>query len=388
MRRSRSGVWAALAVVAIVAASASFVLAATGPTGAGSGPYTDGPPDLSTVDEPVLVFDITLTERGNASWTITAVFPTDTVERAAAFDRLATQYRTDGGEAHLPVRPYERTVAEVDAELDRDMALTDVQRSVEREQKVGRLVLTFSWTGFAETTEDRIHHGDVYRTTTDGWFSELGDNEYLRVHPPANYTVEHSGGPVDNRSMWLAGPAELSPETLSAVFVNQSGSSPPPPPKKPPERSPSTIPFLLVGVSALTLLVAVAIVVVDRRPNELVTDAAATLPATVAGTLGLPRTNGNGDPEPADQESAEASPHPMEDPELLSDEERVLRLLEVNEGRMKQGRIVEETDWSNAKVSQLLSDLAEADRVEKLRIGRENLIMLPEEAEEVSDSVA
>jgi uncharacterized membrane protein len=63
----------------------------------------------------------------------------------------------------------------------------------------------------------------------------------------------------------------------------------------------------------------------------------------------------------------------------LSDEERVERLLEGNGGRMRQADIVDETGWSNAKVSQLLSAMDQADRVDKLRIGRENLISLPDE---------
>ena len=67
------------------------------------------------------------------------------------------------------------------------------------------------------------------------------------------------------------------------------------------------------------------------------------------------------------------------DEALLSDEERVERLLERNGGRMKQADIVKETGWSNAKVSQLLSAMAESDRVDKLRIGRENLISFPDE---------
>jgi uncharacterized membrane protein len=46
---------------------------------------------------------------------------------------------------------------------------------------------------------------------------------------------------------------------------------------------------------------------------------------------------------------------------------------------MKQATIVKETGWSNAKVSQLLSSMDEQDRIDKLRIGRENLISLPGE---------
>jgi hypothetical protein len=66
------------------------------------------------------------------------------------------------------------------------------------------------------------------------------------------------------------------------------------------------------------------------------------------------------------------------DETLLSDEERIERLLEHNGGRMRQADIVKETGWSNAKVSQLLSSMAEQDQVDKLRIGRENLISFPD----------
>jgi len=67
------------------------------------------------------------------------------------------------------------------------------------------------------------------------------------------------------------------------------------------------------------------------------------------------------------------------DRELLSDEELVERMLDRNGGRMKQANIVKETGWSNAKVSQLLSEMDEDGRIDKLRIGRENLISLPDE---------
>jgi uncharacterized membrane protein len=46
---------------------------------------------------------------------------------------------------------------------------------------------------------------------------------------------------------------------------------------------------------------------------------------------------------------------------------------------MKQANIVDETGWSNAKVSQLLSAMDDDERINKLRIGRENLISLPDE---------
>ena len=86
---------------------------------------------------------------------------------------------------------------------------------------------------------------------------------------------------------------------------------------------------------------------------------------------------GDGEETAGDEpDDSEKSAEP--DPSLLSDEERVERLLEDSGGRMRQAAIVDETGWSDAKVSQLLSAMAEAGRVEKLRLGRENLISLPD----------
>ena len=65
--------------------------------------------------------------------------------------------------------------------------------------------------------------------------------------------------------------------------------------------------------------------------------------------------------------------------EPASDEDRIVRLLRDHGGRMKQTRIVEQTDWSKSKVSMLLSDMEEQGLISKLPVGRENLITLPGE---------
>lgn len=59
-----------------------------------------------------------------------------------------------------------------------------------------------------------------------------------------------------------------------------------------------------------------------------------------------------------------------------SDRARVLALLDVNGGRMRQTRIIEETNWSKSKVSALLSEMHETGTILKLRLGRENIICL------------
>lgn len=62
--------------------------------------------------------------------------------------------------------------------------------------------------------------------------------------------------------------------------------------------------------------------------------------------------------------------------ELVPDSLVVQRILESNEGRLKQGAIVEATGWSKSKVSRRLSRMADDGRIVKVRLGRENLICL------------
>jgi hypothetical protein len=64
--------------------------------------------------------------------------------------------------------------------------------------------------------------------------------------------------------------------------------------------------------------------------------------------------------------------------ELLSNEERVVRLLERHGGRLKQQAVVAELDWTEAKTSQVVSDLRETGDVESFRLGRENVLSLPD----------
>ena len=77
----------------------------------------------------------------------------------------------------------------------------------------------------------------------------------------------------------------------------------------------------------------------------------------------------------AEPESETAEPETTDEP-LLTDEQRVIQLLEENDGRMKQAAIVDETEWSKAKVSRLLSDMVDEGKIKKLSIGRENIIHL------------
>jgi uncharacterized membrane protein len=119
----------------------------------------------------------------------------------------------------------------------------------------------------------------------------------------------------------------------------------------------SGIPFWLVALGAGSLLIGAVVVAWERL------------------SLTLTETE-----SPATRPSDEFPPPPEP-----TDEERIVRLLESNGGRMRQARIVERTDWSKAKVSLLLSEMDADGTIHKLPIGRENVISL-RGAEPVSQS--
>jgi len=122
------------------------------------------------------------------------------------------------------------------------------------------------------------------------------------------------------------------------------------------ETTTGTSPMMVLGIVFAALLVAGAVVLwyLRQQPDEVPPQ---TGPAEVPTEV------------PAEQ--------PEEDTEDLSDEELVIGLLESNGGRMKQGMIVDETDWSKSKVSMLLSEMEDEKLISKLRVGRENIISLP-----------
>lgn len=57
--------------------------------------------------------------------------------------------------------------------------------------------------------------------------------------------------------------------------------------------------------------------------------------------------------------------------------EYVAGLVRESGGRMRQGSVVEETGWSKATVSRLLTEMEAAGEVERMKVGREKVVCLP-----------
>jgi hypothetical protein len=355
-------------------------------------------------DDPVAESDtettmtVKIQNDGDARWTVSTAFSLETQNQTAAFRDLATAFENRDGSV-LGLEAFERAAGLASETTDRDMAITDVERNTRLEDSVqnrtGTLRLVFTWEHFARLDGNRIHVDDVIVTDQGLWLSGLDADQTLVVEPPDGYGVVNATVPAQNGELRWAGPVRFDRTSLQATFIGDANGDGDDPgggndnngstggPDEPPGSSgngDSTSSTWLVASGAVLLLAFVLAVFFLGRRGRI-----AFPQPTTDDSDGDVATEKRADDQPGSDATDRgsgtggSSANPGIDEELLSDEERVRRLLEANGGRMKQANIVKETDWSNAKVSQLLSSMDEDDEIEKLRLGRENLISFPDE---------
>ena len=382
--RLRAVVCVLLAVVALTAVGPP---AALGQSGAGVGEATNSTEAATTIA-------IQPQPDGNARFQVVTAFTLHGRNDTAAFRALGREF--EEGSVGVSIATFERAAVAATNATGRPMNVTNVTRNatiVERtaSNDTGQLVVGFTWTNFARQSGDRLLVGDAFNTTRGTWLPRLTDGQTLLIETPRGYVIDTSPIGYTNRTLRWNGPASFESGEPRVVY-ERSG----PPTRSSGDNGTETgtddggndgngdDPGPLASVSPLVfgaVVLGVGAVIVgmytwsrreddDGRPDDGSTprapDAADADPEATPATAGA---------EPADPEATASEPS---DAELLSDEERVERLLERNDGRMKQASIVDETGWSNAKVSQLLSTMEDTGRIEKLRIGRENLISLPD----------
>jgi hypothetical protein len=224
------------------------------------------------------------------------------------------------------------------------------------------LLYRFEWAGFAATPGTRIEIGDALFG-----FDIEDEGSALFVRWPAGFSAERVTPAPDerrDRTVVWQGPVEFGPGEPRVVVAGGW--------------------LRLVPRGPAVLVAGAALVVVAGLSWRRAGGLAVGLPT--AGSDGAAANSeanadadgGEGDEKPAeggDEETGEAGVPA----ELLSDEERVLKLLEANGGRLKQQDVVAELGWSETKTSQVVTDLREAEKVEVYRIGRENVVSLPGE---------
>ncbi|GAB3683774.1 hypothetical protein GCM10028857_11880 [Salinarchaeum chitinilyticum] len=369
-------------------------------TADGSLAQSDGNANLTSPE----TIEIAVQSDGDARFVLSKEFPTETANQSAAFEQLAAEYE-NGDHGRLGYGAYQSIVDEVAQETGRDMDLIENGPETSRGEGVGTLEYRFTWTNFANVNEGNLTVGDAFQTGQGHWLGGLSSNQQLRIQAPEGYSVTESpsGPQIDDDALVWEGPVTFGEDDLRATFEESSGSS---------SFGSTFLLGLVGGLVVLTLLIVGWQAANDSSDDDStgdfgdrVREYVATLPAVGDESTRGGQSNGGSESDGTTADAvdgttavADAQPSPAADsggtatqgapetesqtesvdPELLSDEERVLQLLDENGGRMKQANIVTETGWSNAKVSQLLSRMDEDEQIDKLRIGRENLITLPD----------
>ena len=329
---------------------------------------------------------VELQSDGDARWRVSTTFNLTTDNETTAYRDLAQDYvaedvsstqNIDARTSVLGIESFERAAAAVDAHTAREMAIVDRERTTASQQEIangtGRLTLEFTWTNFGRSDGGELIIDDVLVTGSgELWLEGLSESQSLTIVAPEEYGVRDSAAgvsPEAGRLHW-EGPEDFTNQSLQVTLTGPGGSFTG-------GTGILSSRVLMFGLLPFLAVIVLLVLYLGRAGRINI-----TLPPVGDADTGDESTEETSDlapvAEPSDEPPAE-QPDEGIDEELLSDEERVERLLSTNGGRMKQANIVKETDWSNAKVSQLLSSMEEEGRIDKLRIGRENLISFPDE---------
>ena len=399
-----------VSAVLLLASSAAAIGAANASASGDAGVPAGGFEQMDIDADDVLI-EVSVDSNGDAVWEIQYRIRLATDDEEQAFEELRDDIDSDP-EAYTD-RFRARMVATADAAeaaTGREMEIAETTVSAERRelpQSYGVVTYRFHWSGFAAVDGDRVVVGDAI----DGLFLDEASslivswpNGYELVDAVPSPTETRDGavvwtGPVDftgGEPRITAAPKGLAVGPLALLVVGllvlgggavayrrrRDGSAaqarvgddeglgtPGDSAAEPSEAAQST-----GGVAATTA---------DA------TDSAETSEPGGAAEPGArddePRSDGD---EPSDaaagsdatdetDETDDAAAPPV-DETLLSNEEQVLRLIESNGGRMKQKRVAEELDWTAAKTSQVVTGLRDDDELDGFRLGRENVLSLPD----------
>jgi hypothetical protein len=380
-RLTMKAVVAALVVVSTLAVVTPPAIAA---------PSSELAPELGIEPDDVLM-RIDVRPDGSAAWTIEYRVRLDDRNATEAFESLQRDIeRNETAYAASFADRMRAAAAGSENATGREMRVRNVTvRATHQQfpQEYGVVSYRFTWEGFAARSEDRLRVGDAL----SGLY--LTERTTLVIGWPAEYRYASATPTPDDRRestvVWT-GPTDFGPEEPRLVLSPAAGTSSSSPSETPTDGpgsadappatgtpTPSTAtrsgdPWL-IGVAALLVVgvVGAAGAVALRRRDDAVTESDSGETITDAD----------------DQERrAESNPEESRPPdELLSNEERVLRLVRDRGGRLKQQEVAEALDWTDAKTSQVVRSMRDEGQLDGFRLGRENVLTLPEDEETGDD---
>lgn len=345
-----------------------------------------------------VILRATLQPDGDAQWRIAYRIELTDENTTEAFESLQSDIRANSsGYVSRFESRMTTTVAAAENATGREMQASNFSVTAQRNpfptsNDYGVVAYTFTWEGFAATQGNRLVAGDALA----GLFLDSGT--VLTVAWPADYEVRSVTPDADDRSetaVTWRGERNFGPDQPRVTVAPASA-----------------LPFrpAYIAAAAVLLLGIGAAAVLRRRGDFPVGGDGSSASAAGAASENGPdtadnqestpesagadeRTDSGADADTAavggaadDGDAAAAATHtddtadddttPPE--ELLSPHERVVRIVEDNGGRMKQADVTEALDWSAARTSQVVGDLRDDGAIESFRLGRENVLRLPD----------
>lgn len=314
-----------------------------GNVGAGVQHHAPAPAPGVEVDIDHIHLNVHVDANGNAVWVIEHRSRLHTADREEAFVAMAQDIEESPGvyvetvEADL-----KNTAAIAAAATGRDMRIEVVTveaHVVHLPQRTGVVSYHFQWIGFAEVDENELLIGDAIA----GLF--LDPDASLRINWPAEYEIE------------TVQPTPDVDHVTAATWYGPTDFGPTEPDMRLRRGSPLGVieEFrIAIAIGLVFGVLTLGFALWGRRRWSLRYQEFSY------------RGNERGVPVAGDET-------------LLSNGEQVLAVLEAHGGRMKQRRIGTALEWSETKASDVLSKMDEDEQIVRFRLGRENVVSLPDE---------
>jgi hypothetical protein len=365
-----------LFVVVIVAGVAGVGPAATTPGSAqqaGTTTVAASQPVVPTLQEApesdATVTRVRVFANGTAEWSVTIRFQLDTNESEQEFAAFQQEFETNRSQFLDRFRGrMTGVVNEAGTELDREMSAANFDTEIGIDnitRPQGFVTYRLHWRGFAAPDGNALVVGDAFQT---GFFIQAGNT--LIIESPDGYEpTEIAPEPDDSGTTVVQwdGPESFGTERpqVRVVPVNDTdghsqtndtaGNGTNVSSNDSSESSGVGMMPVFAGATGVVVLAGAGAFYVRRRRQPTATDH---------------ETAANGSGEGDDSLALG---------ELATEEDKVIALLEAEGGRIRQSEIADRLDWSASKTSRVLSDMTDSGTVEKLRIGRENVIDLADE---------
>ncbi len=326
--------------------------------------------EQALLDETEITADTTqmranLQENGDADWELTYRQSLDSDADREGFEDLQTDIEADP-DAYL--EPFEERMEQLletaQSTTDREMTMRNFSIETERvsqpQGEFGLVTFRFEWAGFAAESDGTIEAGDAIDQLI------LQNDEQLIITWPETFeldVVTPNPSVTDATQVRWEGPREFD-AGQPRVTVTETGDEPPADGDDTGDDG--------NGEDAL------------GSPLGPVLALLAVLGAAFA--YGWYRRTGGSTADQPDaaseneQATAAANSAQPADSDLLSSEEQVLRIVNEHGGRVKQQVVTEELGWSAARTSQVVGNLRDEEEIESFRLGRENVLTLPEQS--------